>query len=82
MDGQIATILTTTGKIAIGIATAEGLGGPANSLVSSQVIYQCALNWIFLGYSLTTMQIIGVALGIASTLIISMGDMIINLFSK
>jgi len=74
--------MNTTGKLALGIAFAEGQGGPANSLVSSQVIYQVALNWIFRGYLLTVMQIVGIFFGILSTLIISMGDMMVEYLYK
>lgn len=80
VQGMFVGVFNSLGKLFIGLAYVEGVGGPANTICNTQIIYQVLWNAIAWGQSMTPMQIIGVVLGMSSAFICSMGDLIYSKF--
>ena len=53
--GSLAGFLMTAGRILIAIAVAEGIAGPAQSLMSTHALYQALWTAIFASQPLTTL---------------------------
>ena len=78
VEGQITGVFFMIGGVVSPICYDTGPGGPINALVNTQIIHQTMLTALFFGQSLTLNQIIGIALGIAASLMITLCDDIID----
>ena len=59
-----------------------GPGGPINALVNTSIIYQTVLSAMLFGQTLSSFQILGIGFGIASSLITTSYDDIVEKFCK
>ena len=78
IEGQITGVFFTIGGIVSPICYDTGPGGPINALVNTQIIHQTMLTALFFGQSLTLNQVIGIALGIAASLMTTLCDDILD----
>ena len=76
--GCLASVFLMSGKIAIAMAIAEGLAGPATSLTNTQTIHATILTTLVSQQSLNYYEMGGIICGITGATIISTGDMIIK----
>lgn len=74
IEGSIAGLLFIVGSFCTMSAISQGPGGPINSLICTQIIYQSLINAVFFGQGLSTHEAGGICFGICATLSITLGD--------
>ena len=80
-QATLAGILMDSGRILIGMAVAVGQAGPAQALMSTHSLYQVFWSFVLDGQGVSTMQAIGLALGISSVMTLSLADKIEKCFA-
>lgn len=70
------------GKQTLTVAYATGPGGPVNSLVITNSLYQMLLDVFVDGQAVGKFGIIGFTIGIIGTIICSIGNMVVKKFIK
>ena len=76
--GSFGSCFIATGKILIVLAVANGLAGPAASLMLTQIIYLTLLTTFVSGQELKSLEVLGLAFGILGALIVSSGELILS----
>lgn len=74
--GSIGGCLMVAGRILVAMAVAEGFGGPAQSLMSTNTVYTIILTITIDGQLITALQGLGLFLGLSGSAIIATGDQI------
>jgi len=80
--GSIGSLFIMSGKILIVLSVANGIAGPAASLINTQIIYLTLLTVIVQGQNLSVIEIIGLFCGLLGASIISMGNMIVQTIKR
>ena len=76
IQGQITGFFFVLGALLSTNAFSTGPGGPINVLICTQVVYQTALNALFLNQNISLFQGGGIVCGFMATLIMIFGDSI------
>jgi hypothetical protein len=74
----MSAVLNTLGFMMLGISVVIGYAGPANALNSIQAVVLTFLGVMMMNQIPTHMQITGMLLGMCGTIIVSVGDPIVN----
>jgi drug/metabolite transporter (DMT)-like permease len=80
--GGIAGCLMLLGRIFIAFGIAEGLAGPAQSIMATNAMWLTILTVIFDGQKLSILQFMGIFSGILGAFIIALGDNFVEKLSK
>jgi len=80
--GGISGVLQLNGRIFMALGVSEGLGGPAQSLMSTNAVVMTVLTCIVDKQSLSTYQLLGLISGLTGAFIIAMGDIIFAKMSR
>lgn len=80
--GSLTGLMYMAAKQSACIAYGQGPGGPINTLLMTQSIYQVVLNIVIDGQTLGKNGIIGFVLGLVATAVTSLGNMVIKKFIK
>ena len=75
--GSAGSLFIMSGKILIVLSVANGIAGPAASLINTQIIYLTLLTVIVQDQNLSVLEIFGLVSGLLGASIISMGQMIV-----
>jgi len=73
-QGQLVGVFFLMGGVFATMAYESGPGGPINAIITTQIIYQTAINAMFFGQDVSTFEFAGIACGIASTVLICLWD--------
>jgi drug/metabolite transporter (DMT)-like permease len=79
--GCMSAVLNTLGFMMLGISIVIGYAGPANALNSVQAIVLTFLGVMMMNQIPSHMQVTGMLLGMAGTIIVSVGDAIVKVIT-
>lgn len=74
----MSAVLNTLGFMMLGISVVIGYAGPANALNSIQAVVLTFLSVMLMNQIPSTAQVTGMLLGMSGTIIVSVGDAIMN----
>lgn len=77
-QGQFVGVFFFIGGVTSPICYETGPGGPINALVNTQIIFQTVLSALLFNQTLSPFQILGIAFGIASSIITTSFDDILE----